>query len=97
VNPRNVDIGIMQINWLWHGKNVPSIERLFDPDFNIAYAAAYLASLSQEHGRLAIGYYHSFTPRLYESYIQRVALRYEEISGSPLAPVHGCRDSVCRP
>ena len=60
VDPGRFDVGLMQIHWYYHGKEVPSLDRLFDPDYNVAYGARYLADLINEHGlSKAVGYYHS--------------------------------------
>lgn len=60
VPPGRFDVGLMQIHWHFHGKGVPSLSRLFDPDYNVAYGARFLSDLIREHGMSkAIGYYHS--------------------------------------
>jgi soluble lytic murein transglycosylase-like protein len=58
---RNLDIGCMQLNWRWHGQNLPSIAHAFDPYTNVKYAAGYLADLRRETGSWssAVAFYHS--------------------------------------
>ena len=46
----NMDIGIAQINYRWHGSNFNSIEDMISPKTNIKYAAKLLSQLKQEHG-----------------------------------------------
>ena len=60
ITENNVDIGIMQISWRYHGDRVPGLSRLLDEDYNIAYGAWYLRRLAERHGMdAAIGVYHA--------------------------------------
>jgi hypothetical protein len=45
-----IDIGCMQINQRWHGKNFRSLSEMFDPGLNVAYAARFLKELKQREG-----------------------------------------------
>lgn len=45
-----VDIGCMQINYRYHGKQFASVEEMFDPGKNVDYAARFLASLHKKEG-----------------------------------------------
>lgn len=69
----STDIGLMQINFLWHHKNFPHVDFLFDPANNIDYAAKHIKDLIDRHGDLfvAIAHYHSNTPKYQEIYIKR--------------------------
>ncbi len=40
-----IDIGCMQINYRWHGKNFASVTEMFDPAHNVDYAARFLKEL----------------------------------------------------
>jgi soluble lytic murein transglycosylase-like protein len=40
-----IDVGCMQINHHYHGKNFTSVEEMFDPAKNVEYAARFLTSL----------------------------------------------------
>jgi soluble lytic murein transglycosylase-like protein len=40
-----IDIGCMQINYRWHGKNFASVAEMFDPAHNVDYAARFLKEL----------------------------------------------------
>jgi soluble lytic murein transglycosylase-like protein len=57
----NIDIGVGQINYRWHGDNFKGIEEMLNPVTNIEYAAKLLSSLFKEHGDWfkALKYYHS--------------------------------------
>jgi hypothetical protein len=58
---RNIDVGCMQINLMYHGRMFESIEVALDPVHNVAYAAAWLKHLRGEYGSWAhaIGRYHT--------------------------------------
>jgi hypothetical protein len=72
---RNFDIGCFQINFRWHGQEFASIEEMFNPQKNAAYAARFLAELYEETGdwTKAAGAYHSRTPALAARYAERFA------------------------
>lgn len=57
------DIGCFQLNYRWHGDQFGSIDDMFDPGRNAAYAAAFLRRLHDETGdwSQAAGAYHSRT------------------------------------
>ena len=56
-----IDIGCMQINLHWHGKNFASISEMFDPAHNVKYAASYLKQLRAREGTwtLAVARYNA--------------------------------------
>lgn len=74
---RSFDIGCFQLNYKWHGQNFPSIDAMFDPAGNAAYAAKLLAGLHDELGdwTRAAGAYHSRN----EAYAARYRTRYARI------------------
>lgn len=63
-NRLSFDVGCVQINYRWHGRAFPSIERMFDPEYTATYAAQFLRNLYEERGNWseAAGAYHSLTP-----------------------------------
>lgn len=71
LDTRSVDVGLMQINWKFHGQNFESLEQLFEPRNNINYAAKYLASLIRRHGSVqgAVAHYHSNTEEYQSRYL----------------------------
>ena len=86
VRPGRFDVGLMQIHWEAHRRDVPSVERLFDPDYNVAYGAKYLADLIRRHGTPeAIGYYHSPTRSRQVNYRSNVMHWYDVLSRIPAA------------
>jgi Transglycosylase SLT domain len=56
-----IDVGCMQINIHWHGKNFNSIGEMFDPARNVSYAAGYLRQLKSQEGTwtLAVARYNA--------------------------------------
>lgn len=78
---RSVDIGLMQINWKFHGRHFDSIQALFDPATNLDYAARYLKTLLKEHGgdvEKAVAHYHSNTEEFQNRYLQAFRPVYEK-------------------
>jgi soluble lytic murein transglycosylase-like protein len=45
-----VDIGCMQINYKYHGKQFASVEEMFEPSRNVSYAARFLKDLYKKEG-----------------------------------------------
>jgi soluble lytic murein transglycosylase-like protein len=56
-----IDIGCMQINHHFHGRNFPSVEAMFDPRRNVDYAAIFLKRLQAREGSWtgAVARYHA--------------------------------------
>jgi hypothetical protein len=71
---RNIDVGCMQVNLGYHGKAFTDLEAAFDPATNVAYAARFLSGLfaKRRSWALAVGYYHSATPKLQNRYRRKV-------------------------
>lgn len=72
----NIDIGVAQINYKWHGSNFSCIEDMLSPETNIRYAARLLSQLKREHGNWhnAIRLYHSLKPKYHRQYSRKVVL-----------------------
>lgn len=71
---QSIDVGCMQVNLFHHPEAFSSLDRAFDPETNIAYAASFLRSLYQEDGswKKAAADYHSKTPALGSQYVGQV-------------------------
>lgn len=71
---RSVDVGCMQVSLLYHGQAFDSIDRAFDPEANVAYAAQFLRSHYDrtQSWRKAVAAYHSQTPELGQDYAYKV-------------------------
>jgi soluble lytic murein transglycosylase-like protein len=72
---KNIDIGLMQINYYYHGKNFNSLEDMFDLEKNINYAAKFLYLLYLKYGswQSAIKRYHGNSEIKNEGYLEKVA------------------------
>ena len=70
----NIDIGISQINYRWHGENFTSIDSMLSIDTNISYAAEHLSNLKLKHGdwHKALRHYHSAKPIHHKVYSRKV-------------------------
>lgn len=71
---RNIDVGCMQINLMFHGTAFDSLEEAFDPQANVGYAAKFLRQLYDEtkSWHRAVERYHSATPELHRPYHAKV-------------------------
>ncbi len=58
---RLIDMGCMQINWHYHGRNFPSAWEMLDPARNVDYAARFLRRLYEREGSwtMAAARYHA--------------------------------------
>jgi soluble lytic murein transglycosylase-like protein len=56
-----IDIGCMQINHYFHGREFASLKRMFNPHANVDYAARFLKKLRGQEGSwtLAVARYHA--------------------------------------
>ncbi len=70
---RSFDVGCFQLNHRWHGDAFPTVDAMFEPSTNAAYAAQFMAGLFAETGSWskAAGYYHSRTPEFTNRYRDR--------------------------
>jgi soluble lytic murein transglycosylase-like protein len=58
---KRIDVGCMQINHYYHGEKFGSLEDMFDPAQNVAYAARFLRELKEREGSwtMAVARYHA--------------------------------------
>jgi len=87
---RSYDVGCFQINFRWHGQHFSSLEEMFDPEANAAYAARFLSELYSEFGdwSRAAGAYHSRTPTFAGKYrvrFDRIRARLVAANGEAVA------------
>lgn len=82
---RSFDVGCFQINYKWHHKAFRSIDEMFDPRANAAYAAKFLSDLYRETGdwSRAAGAYHSRTPKYATKYRARFDALRARLQGNP--------------
>ncbi len=71
---RNIDIGCMQVNLMYHPDAFADLDEAFDPAANVAYAASFLKALRQDKGSWskAVAHYHSATPARHIVYRTKV-------------------------
>lgn len=71
---KNIDVGCMQVNLMYHGDQFSSLEEAFEPASNVSYAARFLRGLyaSTNHWPTAASYYHSQTPNLAATYREKL-------------------------
>ena len=71
---RNIDVGCMQINLMYHPEAFIDLEEAFDPEANVAYAASYLRQLRDDKHSwsIAVAHYHSATPERGQVYRKKV-------------------------
>ena len=71
---KNIDIGCMQVNYMYHPNAFKSFYEAFDPDKNVEWAAITLKSLYTKFGSWeeAVGYYHSYRDTKRKKYSLKV-------------------------
>jgi len=74
----NIDIGIMQINWHWHGESFSNIDQMLTPENNIKYAAGFLKGLHKKHGSWsrAVRHYHSPNSNRQKVYANKILMSW---------------------
>ena len=71
---KNIDLGCMQVNYMYHPNAFKSFNDAFDPDKNVEWAAKMLNSLHTKFGswKVAVGYYHSYRKKKRKKYSLKV-------------------------
>ncbi|MBL0318338.1 MAG: transglycosylase SLT domain-containing protein [Alphaproteobacteria bacterium] len=77
----SMDLGCMQINLKYHGKEFVSISQMFEPRYNIAYSARMLKNSYKDVNswKKAVGLYHSATPARSRDYSDRVFAMWKSL------------------
>lgn len=77
---RNVDIGMLQINWKVHRKHFRSVAEVLAPENNLRYAVSYLLNHRQTRDWWgSVGRYHSGTAFYANRYVRNVYSMYMRI------------------
>ncbi len=78
---RNIDVGCMQINLIYHGDAFRSLEEALDPESNVAYGTKFLKTLRLEtrSWARATAHYHSRHPARGRAYRARVFRLWQEL------------------
>ena len=77
----NIDVGCMQINLKYHGKEFRSVEEAFDPEKNASYSAKFLKQLhkrNKEDWKKTAMHYHSKNWRKGINYKNRLEKQYAQ-------------------
>ncbi len=71
---KNIDLGCMQVNFMYHPSAFDNFNEAFDPDKNVEWAAIMLKSLYTKFGswEAAVGYYHSYRDTKRKKYSLKV-------------------------
>ena len=79
---RNIDMGCMQVNYMYHPKAFNSLSLAFDPDTNVKWSANLIKNLYEKYGsyRDAVGYYHSYRTLKKNSYSAKVFNTWRELN-----------------
>ena len=80
---RNIDVGCMQVNLLYHADAFASLEQALDPATNVAYAAEFLKDQFAATGSWvrAAANYHSTTPEKGRAYREKVVRLWRQERG----------------
>jgi hypothetical protein len=86
---RNIDVGCMQINLMYHPDAFPTLDAAFDPATNVGYGAALLKSLRRSSGSWsqAVAQYHSQDGERGQTYMARVMRIWSSPAGRQAMPV----------
>lgn len=86
---RNIDVGCMQINLMYHPDAFADLEEAFEPASNVAYGARFLASLhaeSQSWSRAVERYHNSTDAERGRAYREGVYDRWQDVRLDPPLP-----------
>lgn len=84
---KNVDVGCMQVNMLYHGKYFATMEDALDPENNIAYATRYHLRMRAKGANWteATAFYHNqLNRKAQETYVCRILAKYNALNKSAL-------------
>ena len=78
---KSIDVGCMQINLKFHGREFESVEDAFEPEKNVEYSAKFLANLYKKYGnwQKAATTYHSKVPSHASIYRNRLLKRFNKL------------------
>ncbi len=76
---KNMDVGLMQVNWRFHGENFASMHDALSPNKNATYAVEYLSSHEGNTWWKKVGRYHSGTQKHAKKYIKLVWNMYQKV------------------
>jgi hypothetical protein len=79
---KNIDMGCMQVNYMYHPKAFNNLSLAFDPETNVKWSANLIKSLYEKYGsyREAVGYYHSYRTSKKNKYSSKVFRTWEDLN-----------------
>ena len=79
---KNIDIGCMQVNHMYHPNAFVNLEKAFDPEINVEWSANLIKNLYIKYGsyREAVGYYHSYRTTKKNQYASKVFKTWRELN-----------------
>ncbi len=79
---KNIDIGCMQVNNMYHPNAFLNLEKAFDPESNVEWSANLIKNLYQKYGsyKEAVGYYHSYRTIKKNKYASKVFTTWRKLN-----------------
>tara|TARA_B100000029_G_scaffold144734_1_gene139944 strand:+ start:968 stop:1729 length:762 start_codon:yes stop_codon:yes gene_type:complete len=79
---KNIDMGCMQVNHMYHPNAFINLEKAFDPETNVEWSANLIKNLYQKYGsyREAVGYYHSYRTIKKNQYASKVFNTWKKLN-----------------
>ena len=79
---KNIDMGCMQVNYMYHPKAFSNLSLAFDPETNVKWSANLIKNLYEKYGsyREAVGYYHSYRTSKKNKYSSKVFRTWKDLN-----------------
>ena len=79
---KNIDMGCMQVNYMYHPKAFTNLSLAFDPEANVKWSANLIKNLYDKYGSYkdAVGYYHSYRTLKKNKYSSKVFNTWRELN-----------------
>ena len=79
---KNIDMGCMQVNYMYHPKAFDNLSLAFDPETNVKWSANLIKNLYEKYGsyREAVGYYHSYRTSKKNKYSSKVFRTWKDLN-----------------
>ena len=79
---KNIDMGCMQVNYMYHPNAFTNLSLAFDPEENVKWSASLIKNLYHKYGsyKEAVGYYHSYRTLKKNKYSAKVFNTWRELN-----------------
>jgi hypothetical protein len=79
---KNIDMGCMQVNYMYHPNAFTNLSLAFDPETNVKWSANLIKNLYDKYGSYkdAVGYYHSYRTIKKNKYSSKVFNTWRELN-----------------